>query len=260
MSSRDQPVGPDEPAPVHPGAPFHPADQSAPTTPAAPITPGRPGYEPVSYVWPSEVEPPRPPDPAGLSQTAMAAAVTAVIGVLGLAVGWLWYHVAPRIEIAKVAGGYVYASAEPEQGIAADGWFLIIGIALGLVLGIIAWLLLPRFRGVGMLIALTLGSVLGAWAAWWLGYRLAHHDFTAAAAKAVVGTHLNAPLELGISNMDPHRMWFPGFTGMIVAQALAAALVYTALAGISAHDNLRPPRKSLAETATPPAPSAPPAS
>jgi hypothetical protein len=228
-----------------------PIPLGAPMTPGAPITPGDPTYEPVRYVWPHEVEPPKVPDPAGLSQTAVAAAVTVVIAVLGFAAGWLWYHVAPRIEIAKVDGGFVYVNAEPEQGIAADGWFLIIGVALGLVLGVAVWLLLPRFRGVGMLIALALGSVLGAWAAWWLGYRLAHADFTAAAAHAVVGTHLSAPLELGISNMDPHRMWFPGFTGVMVGQAMAAALIYTALAGFSAYDTLRPARR--VEASAPPA-------
>jgi len=247
VSSPDQPAGADQPDPAYPTSPFYPAD---PGTPSAPITPGDPGYAPARYVWPSEVEPPRPPDPGGRSQTAMAAAVTVVIGVLGFAVGWLWYHVAPRIDIIKVDGGYAYANAEPEQGIAADGWFLIIGIALGLVLGVVVWLLLPRFRGVGMLIALTLGSVLGAWAAWWLGYRLARADFTAAAAHAVINTHLKAPLKVGISNMDPHRMWLPGFTGVMVGQALAAALIYTALAGFSAYENLRPPRTRAGEEAS----------
>jgi hypothetical protein len=210
-----------------------------------PIRPGGSDYEAEQqfrYVWPSEFElAPARPFPDFGQQSAMAFLVTVVVGGVGFAVGLLWLKVAPRVPIIKVPGGYQYANPEPEQAMAGDGWFLIIGIALGIVLAVGVWFLLRRYRGLGMLVALTVGSLLGAWAAWWLGHHIAITEFNRLAAAAPLGAHLQAPIELAITNMDPRRWWFPGLTGVLVGQALAAALVYTALAGFSPYENLRGP-------------------
>jgi hypothetical protein len=193
-------------------------------------------------VWPSEFEL-APPEryPGGLRQGGMALGVALAVGALGFAVGLLWLAVSPRVPIIKVQGGYQYAIPEPEQAIASDGWFLFIGVGLGIVLALVSWFLLRRYRGVGMLLALVAGSLLGAWAGWWLGHHIAITDFNHMAAAAPIGAHLQAPIELAITNMDPRRWWFPGLTGVVVGQALAAAVVYTALAGFSGFENLRGP-------------------
>jgi hypothetical protein len=227
-----------------------------PPPPAAPFGP------PTRYVWSSEAEQPEEPVP-GAGRRLLAAVLVALgIGVLGFAVGLLWLVISPRVPIVKVDGGYVYADAEPEQPIAADGWFLILGLAVGLVLAVAVWLLLRRYRGAGMLLGLTIGSLLGAWAAWWFGHKIGITDFNHTAASAPVGAHLQAPIELAITNMDPKRWWFPGLTGVVAAQALAAAFTYLVLAGFSSYENLRGPNRvrvgRIVPVELPPGSSAPP--
>jgi hypothetical protein len=224
-----------------PDQPPH-AAQPPEEQPRVPVRPGNDPLEPPRYEWSRQFEYAEPERyPGGLRQSAMALVVAVAIGALGFAVGLLWLAISPRVPIIKVEGGYQYAIPEPEQAVASDGWFLIIGVALGIVLGLVSWFLLRRYRGVGMLVAITVGSLLGAWAAWWLGHHMAIVDFNHLAAAAPVGTHLQAPIELAITNMDPHRWWFPGLTGVVVGQALAAAVVYTALAGFSGFETLRGP-------------------
>ncbi len=187
-----------------------------------------------------EVFGPEPESRRGQARHAVVLLATVlVIGVLGIGAGWLWSVVAPRVPIIKADSGYLYADAEPEQAIAADGWFLIIGVVLGVLIGVTAWVVLRHYRGVSVLASLIVGSLIGAWVAWWVGYRIGREQFLAATAHAPIGSHLKAPLELGMTNMDPHRWWFPGLTGVIVSQALAAAVAYTVPAGFSAYENLR---------------------
>jgi hypothetical protein len=244
-------------------SPDQPPHAEQPSEPPVPVRPGDDPQtsEPSRYVWPSEFElaaPERYPD--GRRQSAMALGVAVAIGALGFAVGLLWLAISPRVPIVKVEGGYQYAVPEPEQAVASDGWFLFLGVGLGILLALACWFLLRRYRGVGMLVALTVGSLLGAWAAWWLGHHLAIADFNHVAAAAPVGAHLQAPVELAITNMDPRRWWFPGLTGVVVAQALAAAVVYTALAGFSGFENLRGPSPvRVLPAIEPQEPSSPPA-
>jgi hypothetical protein len=160
--------------------------------------------------------------------------------LVGLGVGLLWRAFAPRIEIIRVDQGYVYANSEPEQAVAADGWFLFLGLGAGLLLGVLAWVLLRRYRGIAVLIGLVLGSVVGAWLGWWLGVQLDRHAFDAAAASVPIGGHLRAPLSLGMTGLDHKHLWPPKVTGVVLAQALAAAVGYTTLAGFSADPLLRP--------------------
>jgi hypothetical protein len=222
MSSPDGPLG-------EPSAPLHPAAWSQPSAGSD---------EP--WAWP-ELEPMRP---ASLRREAIVpVAVALSIGVLGAGVGWLWAVLAPRVTWVKVEGGYIFADEEPEQAAAADGWFLLLGAGLGVLLAIAVWVALRRYRGVVMLVGLTLGSLLGATVAWWVGHRIGLTQFNRASASAAVGTRIEAPLGLRITNLDPHRWWLPQVTGVAAAQALTAAFTYTCLAGFSVYDDLRGPER-----------------
>jgi hypothetical protein len=169
----------------------------------------------------------------------VALATTVVVAVLGAPLGWLWTVVAPRVGYIKVDGGFVYADPEPEQAIAGDGWFLIIGVGAGLILAVLAWLLLRRYRGVAILFALTIGSLACAWLAWWLGHKIGLDQFHHAAAGLQVGDRINGPLGLRITNLKPQHGWQPLISGVAAGQALVAALVYTCLAGFSVYEDLR---------------------
>jgi hypothetical protein len=123
--------------------------------------------------------------------------------------------------------------------VAADGWFALLGVVAGVLVATLAWLLLRHRRGVTVLIPLVLGSLIGAWLGWRLGIRLDTADFEALATSAPVGTRLDAPLSLRITDLDRDQWWLPKVTGVIVSQALAAAVTYTTLAGFASDPDLR---------------------
>lgn len=167
-----------------------------------------------------------------------AAVVAVAAAIIGVGAGLLWRLVAPHVVVVKVDRGFLYAEAQPEQAVAADGWFAFLGVAAGLLAATVAWLGLRRRRGVVVLVALVLGSLVGAWLGWWLGIRLELSDFDALAASVPVGTRLDAPLSLRITDLDRAQWWPPKATGVVVAQALAAAVAYTTLAGFASDPDL----------------------
>jgi len=199
----------------------------------------------LSYPEPWPAPPPAPaPDHArtrGLGTVVAALGGGAVVAASGLLLGWIWAEVAPRVAVTKVENGFVYADAEPEQAVAADGWFAILGAAAGLVFAVLAWVLLRRYRGIGMLVAITIGSLVASALALWLGHKIGFGAFATARDAAAVGDRIDAPLGLRITNLEPDRWWIPRPTGVAAVQALITAFVYTCLAGFSSYGNLRGP-------------------
>jgi MFS family permease len=232
------------------------ADPSRDPVPAAPPTDGPP---PVPVDGAPLAGPPWPPPLPGIaphegrrSRTVLVAGLVAlVVAGAGLGLGYVWQLIAPRVGVIRVAEGFVYADAEPEQAVAADAWFGFLGVGAGVVLTVLAWVLLRRYRGVAMLIALVLGSLAGAWLAWWLGVRLGAAQFDAVRATAAIGERVNAPLGLRLTDLDRNELWPPKVTGVATAQAFAAAITYTMLAGFSAHPSLRGPDPILSLTPYP---------
>lgn len=193
-------------------------------------------YGPEQYPWPHYpvVEPPRE-----RRSLVPAVLVGLVVTGFGALLGVVWAAIAPRLAVIKAEGGFLYAEAEPEQPVAADGWFAIIGAVAGVAFALLAWRLLRKYRGVGVLVGLTLGSLAGAFLAWYVGYKIGHAQFVAANNAAAVGDRLEAPLELAMTNLDQKNPWKVFPTGVAAAQALFAAFTYTFLAGFSAHPDLR---------------------
>jgi hypothetical protein len=163
-----------------------------------------------------------------------------VAGLVGLGVGLLWMAMAPRVEIIRVEQGFVYAESEPEQAVAADSWFAVLGLVAGLLIAVVAWVVLRRHRGMVMIISLVVGSIVGAWLGWWLGVWLDENAFRTAVSGAQIGEHLRAPLSLRITGLDHDRLWPPKVTGVVLAQPLMAAIAYTTFAGFSSDPRLRP--------------------
>jgi hypothetical protein len=163
-----------------------------------------------------------------------------VVAASGFGLGWLWTVLSPRVALIKVEGGFAYADAEPEQALAADGWFLLLGAAAGVLFALLAWIL-RRHRGPAMLLALALGSLGAAWIAWWFGIHIGLAELNAARDAAPIGARVQAPLGLRITDLDRHSAWQPLLTGVVAIQALAAVFCYTALAGFSRYPSLRGP-------------------
>jgi hypothetical protein len=198
-----------------------------------------PDQAPGPRAWPPYDAPAYQPVPERRSRWA-ALGTFAVVAVSGLALGWLWTVVAPRLLVIKAEGGaFLYAETEPEQPIAGEGWFAIIGASAGVLFAVLAWVLLRRYRGLAVLLALTVGSIAAAVLAAWLGYRIGHAQFVAADQAAAVGDRINGPLVLAMTGGDPQDTWRWRPTGVLAVQALFAALTYTFLAGFSPYLDLR---------------------
>src|SRR5690348_5082319 len=156
-----EPTPPDTPS--SPPAPLSGVPLSGVPLSGVPASEG-PSSESPSTEPPLTWAPPEPPQPkAPIFGIARAAVLVALgIGVLGVAVGWLWAEIAPGLQVIKSDRGFLYADAEPEQPIAGDGLFLFLGVGLGILLAVLVWVLLRRYRGAAMLVALSVGSLVGA--------------------------------------------------------------------------------------------------
>ncbi|WP_433794234.1 hypothetical protein [Actinoplanes sp. CA-252034] len=150
---------------------------------------------------------------------SVAFGVAAVIAVLGALLGLLWGWLAPTIPVVKLAdGSIVVTDPSPEQYIAADGWFTLLGLGFGLIVTIGSWLVLRRDRGPFLLLGIVGGTfVAGRWVAPAVGELLgrdAYLDWTAAAAQGA--TYL-APPE--VQSLGPKLV--PAFIAAIVVTLLA---------------------------------------
>lgn len=188
---------------------------TAPLTPPDPPTP----YEswPVppagSHLAPGQSPPDRAETRAALRQ---AAVVTVVLAVAGVALGLLWLWLAPRIPLISDDTAVYLKDSEGEEAIGADGTFVLLAAAFGVVSAAVAFLL-RRTGGIAMVVALALGGLLGALLAWWLGTGLGPTSDVVAHAKEVgKGVTFDAPLELNAK-------------GALLAWPVAAMIVHLGL-------------------------------
>jgi LPXTG-motif cell wall-anchored protein len=95
--------------------------------------------------------------------------LTGALLLAGLPAGLLWWALAPRAQFEVTADGPLVLGRPSAELLAADdGVFTLVLAGLGLLAGAVGWALRRR-RGVGTLIALALGTLLAALAAWQLG-------------------------------------------------------------------------------------------
>ncbi|MFC0528852.1 DUF2567 domain-containing protein [Phytohabitans kaempferiae] len=172
----------------------------------------------------------------------LAAALVVALGltILGGPLGWLWSALAPDVPLIKTEGGARLTDPQPEEFVAADGWFTLLGLGFGIVAAIMVWLLLRRQRGPLVLLGLTVGTVGAAVVAWWLGSVVGHDEFDRLAASAPVGTPLSQPAELRAGGFE--WLWgvIPTLQGDLLLPAFGAVVTYTLLAGWSRYPSLVP--------------------
>ncbi|MFR9675112.1 ABC transporter permease [Streptomyces sp. TR06-5] len=131
--------------------------------------------------------------PRELREGAPAAGIAVLLGVvLGLA--WLW--LAPRVPLVSDGSAVYLDRPEGEEAIGSDGTFVLLGLAVGALVGLVVFLL-HRKGGVGLVVGLTVGCLLGALAAWRIGVWLGPTSDLAAHARAAgKGAVFDGPLEL----------------------------------------------------------------
>jgi hypothetical protein len=155
-------------------------------------------------------------------RTALVAVLSAaVVFVLGGPLGLLWAWLAPNVPVIDTGKDIVVNDPSPEEFIAADGWFTLLGLGFGLLVAIVAWLLLRRDRGPFLLVGIVAGTLgAGYWAAPWAGEFIGRTAYQHWRETAVQGATYLAPPEV-------HS------TGPMLVPAFAAAIVLTLLAGWS---------------------------
>ena len=153
---------------------------------------------------------------------------TALSGIaLGVLVGLLWWVITPTEQWIKLDGGLGAADLNSSAWFAADGWFLILGVAGGLVLTAVTWVWV-RQNPISVVVGLIVGSALLAVVAWSLGGLLGPADPKDAAASLAVGATVDG--SLGLRAM-----------GVLAAPTVAAmALVALLIALAPVREDLQP--------------------
>jgi hypothetical protein len=171
-----------------------------------------------------------------------------VIAALGWPVGWLWSALSPRVAALKIDWRRL-RDTRAEEAVAGDGWFLLIGIGVGIVLAVVAWLALRRWRGPWMLAA--------SWSArspapGWPGTpapRRVRTRILRWRETGAVGSQWRIPLALRVTDLKKDSPWsvvggnepWLRVNGVLAAPGVAAAFVYTCCAGWSRYASLRGP-------------------
>ncbi|MFC3385572.1 hypothetical protein [Couchioplanes azureus] len=160
---------------------------------------------------------------------AVAAVTTVVMAVIGVPLGLLWSWLAPAVPVVNAGqNGIVVSDPSPEEYIAADGWFTIIGFSFGLVAAIAAWLVLRRDRGPGVLLGVTFGGLASALTMWGTGRLIGLSAWRDWQETSVAGDTYGRPPDL-----HAH--------GALLVAAFAAVIVTTLLAGWSNDPDLDRP-------------------
>ncbi|GGR81507.1 hypothetical protein GCM10010169_27190 [Micromonospora fulviviridis] len=176
---------------------------------------------------------------AGGRAAVVALGTALLLTVLGAPLGLLWALVAPGTPVRMTAEGAVYATPQPEQPIAADGWFSLLGLGFGVLAAITLWVVLRRRRGPVGLVAGILGGLGAAVVAWQVGRRIGLGTFQRLLDTAPPGTDFTKPADLRAGGID----WYgplPVPHGNLLLAAFGAAVTYTLLAGWSRWPSLRP--------------------
>ncbi|GAA0490822.1 hypothetical protein GCM10010361_65140 [Streptomyces olivaceiscleroticus] len=128
-----------------------------------------------------------------LREAVLIVLVTTVCGAL---LGVLWAWLAPHVPLISDGKAVYLKNAEGEESIGADGTFLLLGFALGVVSAAIVFLWRRR-GGVPLVVALVVGGLLASVLAWRLGMLLGPEQDVVAHAKAAgKGVAFDAPLRL----------------------------------------------------------------
>ena len=185
---------------------------------------------PYSYYGPAAGwEPEKPRRQPWRRNLIVGALAALIIAVAGVALGVVWHFISPTVPVLDAGqNGIVVNDPSPEEYVAADGWFTIIGFVFGLVAAVVAWMVVRRDRGPGLLLGVTIGALTAALVAWQVGRRIGLGAYERWRDTATAGATFHAPPDL-----HTH--------GALLVPAFAAVIVTTLLAGWSNDPDLERP-------------------
>ena len=188
--------------------------------------PAYPYGPPEAMVWDQPVRPARRPLRRSIT---VGALIFAAMAVAGAPIGLLWSWVSPSVPVINAGqNGIVVNDPSPEEYIAADGWFTLIGFAFGLLAAVAVWLLLRRDRGPGLMLGVALGGLASALVMWEVGRLIGLSSWNDWQDSSTAGQTYDRPPDL-----HAH--------GALLVIAFAAVIVTTLLAGWSNDPDLERP-------------------
>jgi hypothetical protein len=208
-----------------------------------------PGEEPSHPVINGSYYPPRDgqvipnpyapyvPPPAGGDRwwvkTLVGLVTAAVIAALGWPLGLLWSAISPRMPVRVESDGLYIVDVYGEQRAAAESWFVILSLAAGILLGVLVWVGLRRFRGAITVAALAVGGGAAGWLMWWVGHNVGRAHAEALSKSSPAGTVLRWPIDLTIKNpgnVEKWHGWPVHVGGVLMYLACAAVATYWIIA------------------------------
>jgi hypothetical protein len=125
-------------------------------------------------------------------------AVVAGTALLGVAGGYLWAAVAPRVAIVVVGRGAAdLVNSETSAFIAADGWYCVTCLVGGVISGLLGYWLVVRRHGPVAMAGVLIGGLAAGLITLWIGEQSGLATFHHLLATLPVGAHMRARLTLG---------------------------------------------------------------
>ncbi len=204
---------------------------AVPTDPAA--------YYQARWGLIADAEPPVPVDRPSWGRTALVALATAVvIAALGFPLARLWYAVSPKLTIQASGGAFYYTDIYGSQWAAWESLYVVISVATGILVAILSWILLRRFRGPLMAVALALGCGLSGWIIWRSGRAIGRAKVIEEIKHPKDGAVITTPIDLRIQRNGLWHGFLPWIGGNLTYMAIAALLTYCLIAGFSLRGDL----------------------
>lgn len=189
----------------------------------------------------------RRPDPADL-RIALAAAIG--LAVLGALLGFAWSAWSAPGSAAEVLGGGRFAVLDENEAlVSADGRFLVIGVAVGLLTALLAWFGRPGNRGPTLLVGLCVGVGVGGLLTELVGHLTGGGSVSGKRYLLTDGTRREITTHLPLSL---HMQ------GLLLVGPAVVALVYGLFVAFTAHDDLGRPDRVRDELAAARAAAVPP--
>jgi hypothetical protein len=149
-----------------------------------------------------------------------AFSMASLVSLTGVPLGWLWSRLAPpQLSVVQQDGSLAALPIESQHRFDDLATFVMLGAAVGLLVGVAAWLVRHR-RGPLTLLGITAGALVAAWLAMRTGISFADTRYAAPTAPSTPGDVLPAAPRLDS-------------TWPVIVQPLVAALAY----GIAAAAN-----------------------
>lgn len=125
-------------------------------------------------------------------------AVVAGTALLGVAGGYLWAALAPRVALVVVGRGAAdLVESDTSAFIAADGWYCVICLVGGVISGLLGYWLAVRRHGPVAMAGVLIGGLAAGLLTVWIGEQSGLATFHHLLATLPVGAHMHARLVLG---------------------------------------------------------------